>query len=719
MYKDPWRGGYEVRSNSADLASQANQLIDQVSLNKFLARCYIYEKVYGVSLLFMTLPGLNNTDPAEFMKPTLVKREKTDEKDVFLYDFSNAIKNVKSLGKSSIAAEPKYDEEGNIVSWPIYTTKDPTTGIQTSKPVDAERVIHMKNWWLSDKARGQSLLLAIYDSLEDLENANIASIESFIKSSTGITTLELPSEHAPTTGQLDDPMTQNDWDWAYENFKDIDVLKSFVLPKDWKVDVHNMNKGVNPTPYFDNIIKSISAGSGIAKILLTGAESGQLTGSEYVIRKYHELVQDWRMELEDYILEFLHRFQKWKILPKGQIWLDWKPIDTPSYETKARMDQLRSVTMKNFFEAVSIAAGQGFTVIINDGKGYFAKITRGGTVMAFEMPDIMSAVMLEFDINQDMLENMLDVSPSKFTTATEPGGDLLPTHSSVIPQTSLDKVKMTREEKDKINEVWNVDKLLDVLVPENELVLAEAMNYGVTRWLADFEDVATESGLRTSEDIQFHADQYDPGVVEETMQGVEQIQFQSAKIYDAYVKMISDSLEMSWDQYMGIMGHNMEFQIGEPWSQEYININAIPTTKQTYTAIQDKMIGAMREGLRKGEGYQDIYNRIKGAGTKYTRDSPGRVVHKMCHEAVNKARIEAAVQSGDASKEKPLVYITQGDAQVRPEHREREGNLYAPLLMEELLSEWGCRCTSVPSLSIERILGRSLTKTELGEPAAI
>ena len=709
MFRDPWRGGYTVRSNTGELASMARQLIDSVNLNKYLARCYVYEKVYGVSLLYMTLPGTPlSTDPGDVMSPSAVTKTKVPDDDAYIYDFSKLIKNVKSLSKKSIAKDPKY-EEGEIVSWPLYTNPASTTGISAPKDIHANRVLHMKNWWLSDDPRGQSLLLSIYDALEDMENANVASIESFIKGSTGITSLHLPHEHAPTTGQLNDTVTQEDWEWAEANFKNIDVMKHMVLPRDWEIRVTDMNKGLNPTPYYDNIIKSIAAGSGIAKILLTGAEAGQLTGSEYVIRKYHELVADWRNELEEYILMFLTRFQDWGILPQGEIWLDWNPIDAPSSEQKAKTDQLRSMSMKNFFEGIQTAKGLGWQVVINDGKAYFAKQTRSGDrVQGFEIPDIMKPVLLDIDINTDQLEDISQVSPSQYADPdpSNLGDGLFPT-SSAVPQ---DKVRMAREDKDKIIEVWDIDKLLDVLVPEYEMVLQEAMNYGVTRWLADFEDVATKSGLK---------DQYDPDVMLETLQGVSKIEFQSAKIMDAYTQMITDSLGSSWDQYMSIMGHNLEFQVGEPWSQEYITINSIPTTNQTYTAIQDKMVGAMREGLRKGESYQDIYNRIKGAGTKYTRDSPGRVVHKMCHEAVNKARIEAAVQSGDASKEKPLVYLTQGDNQVRPEHREREGNLYAPLLMEELLSEWGCRCTSVPSLSIERILGRSLTKTELGEPAAI
>lgn len=662
IYKqDPWRGGFRITSPDAELAAQAEALLDAWDVQERLSRAYVYAKVYGVGLLYIPLPG----DPQEIVKPNSLKALRP-RKSGDVWVAPEGLTHLTAISKRQIQG---YDtgEDGSIEFWRI------TSGSQLFT-VHSSRVIHVQNWWLSDDPMGTSHFHSQYDTITDFENCNVAATEALIKSAVGLAHLKLP-----------EGATDEDWEWADQNFKNIDFLTEFVTEQGWEVDVVSMDKGVNPTPYLDHQFHRLSLVSRVPKTILMGTEAGKVTGSEWNIKEYHALISDMRRELERYIQELLRKAQLWGILPPGRLEVEWGALDEPTEGERAQIRMRLTRSFLDLSTAITNMVNLGWRELYHDGRLYLVKQMPGGALVGVEVP-VVEAVELPEEAAQNIAEPPIP-----------PGAE-----------EAKDKLKIPPEVLAVLREKWKLP--YDRVEPDAESQLREAVDWAVIRWLAQFETVARAAGMQVDA-LSEEGDAQPTYNVAEVVKGALKIKFPDKKIRQAYQDMIEESLRVGYDTTQELLGLPGEFDIGMPWAEEYLAAHVDTLTAQTGQDISSKMIEAMREGLLKGEGYPDITARIK-KGAKMWKDETYKIVHKVCHSALNAARVEA----GREVARDRWVYITMGDERVRPEHRAQEGNVYPGDMIKELLSDWNCRCTCVPELAVEREMGRTLEPEEVGAP---
>lgn len=718
LKKDPWRGGYNLSSLAEELADTSRQLLDWMDFDEQISRALVYSYVFGVAGLYIDVPvngkdGSKKDPVAKLQKPS--SKKISDEK---IYNFDNICKKLVPITKKQI--KQFWYKDGEIEFWEIYKSG---SNIETEL-IHESRMIHMPFWLLSNDPKGTSALLPQWDPLTDLENANMALIESLIKSSTGIVDLELPTDHSPDADQIGTDVTQEDWDYAEEKFKDIDLMKHFIHPRDWKIDVKSMQKGANPGPYMDNIYKLISSGSRIAKVVLTGAEQGQLTGSEYIIKQYHELIGEWRIEITKHGIAILKRFQEWGVLPEGRIEWTWNPVDTPTQAETALLNRDKATTFFVVSNAIEKWEKMGWKLEVWNGKAIFAKVRRSGEVIGIDAPDIFNVNILEdYKPEQEMLERLEDVHPSEYkqipVTIPEEGEEepeeeepeeekpkAKPEEEEEDAHHS-DKVKITKEIRDKILKDWSITALMEENVGEHVpkflIALQEMIDDYMKRWTKAMETIGFKDERPPTQEI---------------IRISLKLQMKEKKLTLEIEGGIEDGWGDGWNQTRANLGFPEDWVPGNPASAEYLMANVDTLTAQIKQDVSGEVINAMREGLLKGQRYDEVYRGMRTAGLAWTAKHGPNIVQKMMHEAIVQSGFDAMIESGAMTKEQPFTYVTMGDKRVRPEHAEREGNIYKADMRWELFSEWGCRCRGVPTLAVERAMGRPLTRAEYGAPDA-
>ena len=113
--------------------------------------------------------------------------------------------------------------------------------------------------------------------------------------------------------------------------------------------------------------------------------------------------------------------------------------------------------------------------------------------------------------------------------------------------------------------------------------------------------------------------------------------------------------------------------------------------KNTYLDTHKAALQELAEGLKKGESYAQLSDRLAAKFTEFGKGIPA-TVQKVVHEAASEARWETMRELG-AQKG---VYTTAQDELVRPTHEAMDGMVVTRDEAMSYLSEYGCRCTVVP-----------------------
>jgi len=683
---DPWRGeGYVLRAENEELEAQARQAIEDLDLDEMMSRALAYEKAFGMALLHIPLPKnagpLDAPPKVEVLKKlvaqTLQKRIKPDK--TIEFDFGGLIQPAEPLSRLQVEDFETNKDDKLPEKWQIRSGSDSNETYE----IHRSRVIHLKNWWLTNDPYGTSEFLAQYDVLTDLANMNLAMVEAYTKMATGLALLHVPPS-----------ATDEDWQWAQENWKDIDLMSEFIVPDPtanpddkWSAEILSWGgSGANPDPFVNTIWDRISAVSRMSKVILRGTEAGKLTGSELNYKEYYSVIEVIRKELTRYYSQVFDRLQEWGYLLPGKIWIEWAALDKPSRQEQAKTDLYESQAFKVAVDAVTglIDAING-RLIHHQEETYVVYLNRENINDVF--PDPNKPEEPEEPPETPELPPFPGPGGTVITSAVS---DYLATHAA------SDKVRLSPEQWDQIRQEWAHPwaHVLDAAIADTLPGVDEGIDYAVTRWLADLEKILRDNGVDARAD-------YDVGPI---LQEAVKINFNDKKLRKNLEAALETALKDGWDQTMINLNIEVDFSVGMPWAADFLNANVESVVYHISSDLSSKLIEAMQEGLIKGDGYDAITRRIKGARAEY-RDPTYKAVHRVCHAALNTARVRAAEESGDAGPEKPLVYITMGDNKVRPD---------PPREIEVLLSEWNCRCTCAPSMAIERMLGRSLTLSELG-----
>lgn len=709
MMEDPFGGGFEIQSDNTKLQDMANQFIKQTKFDKMVQRAYAYSRAYGAGFLFLDLAmrfSEGREDPVTNFPKSLVKETSLDKNSGTVgYDFSKLIRKVVPMPRKQVK-EPVIDKEtGEIIAWKVYLKGN----WGSDEIIHADRMIHLEHWYMSGTWKGRSWLEPQFNALNDFEDASVTVVETLIKCASGYIYLKIPFKDA-LSGSLPDidrpKVSSADIDKAEEIVKNPHVKKSAVIDQNWDMGAVDMRGGMNPSPFLREIKQAISMGGRIPSIIMSGSEAGQLTGYEWVVKQFHKWVNLQRTNYEEYFFDYLTRFQKWGVLPKGSMRLKWGEIDAPTAKERGELFKLEAQGQATIVNSIEKMANMGWTVAGRDGKGNWIKEDQNGQVWAIP---IIGCEMIQIDDMEakDLYLEDIGIKYGYKQVPPNPNQKKEEDDEEGSNSYSTNSYKLTKEERDKLWKDWGISDILDAQIPSGENSLNTAIWDAFYIYWADITKILADNGIEPVNE------QYTSQTMEAILDSMEDLPFDEKETIRKNLEdMANRALAEGYNDMALKIGFPDSFDPGSEYAKQFLLTNIKPLTNGIKTDITSALERAMADGLSKGFGYQKIFRSMEGATGKYTKSSVGKVVHKVVHNAVNSARIQAGRDGNMIKPGDQLLYITQGDDRVRPEHRAREGNLYSPQEMEVLLSEWACRCTWTYQLAIERLRGQTLGRED-------
>jgi len=272
--------------------------------------------------------------------------------------------------------------------------------------------------------------------------------------------------------------------------------------------------------------------------------------------------------------------------------------------------------------------------------------------------------------------------------------DLQPIKKEPLPTEEIaftNKVRLTDEEHLEIKKAWKFN--YDNIEPEFTTELQSAIMAYEKAYLDFFKDEWFDAGFNTEWSRATND-------LNELMAKLVKKKPPGTKIE----KTLSNYFELSFEdgraQTLDAMGITFPFPLDMPEVRDKLTNEAKLLRKDITEDINNKFLREIREGIRAGEGYKEINERLTGVTKKYNDGIP-RTVHKEVHSLMNRARGDTLKAEGETK----AIYLTMKDGDVRDDHAAREGMEFRIDEIQSLLSDYGCRCTFyVPSV-LEKIRG--------------
>ena len=226
--------------------------------------------------------------------------------------------------------------------------------------VHFSRVIHFATRLLDHPYRGLSVLMPVWDDLTNLRNIRWGMGQTMFRYGSGFPDVEL---QGTTKKQLDDFV-------ASGQFKDLHARTYFVHNEKQRLEFKGaQGVALDPSKYYEPILESIAAGSGLPKAIIRGAQAGALTGSEVNEREYFKIVSDAQSRYEPGIRSLIDQLidiRQVKTSVKDYV-LNWCASFeiNPRDKALAEYDRNRSLVLKtNWMTVNEIRTKEGLEAVV-------------------------------------------------------------------------------------------------------------------------------------------------------------------------------------------------------------------------------------------------------------------------------------------------------------------------------------------------------------------
>jgi len=249
----------EAEKPNPEWTRQVSLALDELDTKAKLRELVLFERLYGWATLGLSYvdygddPGKPVQDPKRIVSLTV---------------FSDHNCSVQS-------SDVEKDAESERAGLPnLYTVK---IGSQQKK-INWTRMIHYASRLMGHPWRGVPVLEVLYSDLTAYRNAREAIVHSIKTHAAGFADITLKGKKSQR--QLDNFDKNND-------LTNLDSRSKFVHGSDSKVDwIGAKSKALDPEPYANISLESLSCGSRIPVSHLRGATAGTLAGSEVNDREY-------------------------------------------------------------------------------------------------------------------------------------------------------------------------------------------------------------------------------------------------------------------------------------------------------------------------------------------------------------------------------------------------------------------------------------------------
>lgn len=632
-FMEKWAGAvcnkwYKIGADSDALKAKMEELQTRVGLQAHCKKGFLLAKTDGYCL--MGLGWIETTAGPE--------EEPTGVSDI---DYIQIIQ--KSLVSEIIlGTDPMKKDYGEIISYRIKCVEGES---ETEKIIPAKRYIHWVNPFVDNRPEGISIFIPLYDALTSKKNLQFALQETALQQAKMMPSLTMPED-----------ADQPEVDQAETYFKDWNVRSYFLLPNGYEMKLHATNAALNPQYYVEYFMTLLAAGTTGSKPALFGTEAGAVTGADVNTEEWYSFVSSEQQHfVEPIVRDFFKRCQAFGLLPAGNFWFEWEPLYEMDEKELSEIEYRRSQALFNTANAIVLLKNAGLDMTVEEGEITFSQ---AGQKLA--LPGLNSARPKALPARNQLVRGYLRPATRKKL---------------------LDKWQVKSQAIE--NEMSNSLRAFHVSFQNQFLALLRKL------WEQEIGPIdidPSKAAPATSAKVQ--------GDIAAFFQGLDDWE---ASDYEAFrkdfVKWLKNGYSSAASQSLEAMGMS-----GPTFKLEDINVirqieaEGLRAAKDSYLEEQREALEEIAQGLKAGESYSRINDRIAEKFTQFSQGIPNSV-QKFVHGVSVDARFDMMKKLGASDK---IRYVTAGDERVRPEHEALDGQVMTEEEAAPYLHDWGCRCEPVP-----------------------
>ena len=295
---------------------QVQKVLLLLNAKDVFTQAAVFERAYGWSIIV-----IGYQDKAETLKEPVNKPEK--------------IVNLQAYAPTMIT-EVKIDENEENPGFGLPQTYKVRIAERREVEVHCSRVIHLATRLLDNPWKGMSVLEPVWDDLTVIRNIAWGMGQTLYRYGSGFPVVTVKGA---TREQLRE--------WARE-WGPLTAQTSLFKSDKQEIEFKGLEgRALDPEPYYSAIMERISAGSGIPKPMIIGAQAGQLAGSEVNEREYFKLISDCQSRYEPVIMSLIDDLMRMGQVPDVHYrikWLGGFEIN-PRDKAAAELDRVRALAL--------------------------------------------------------------------------------------------------------------------------------------------------------------------------------------------------------------------------------------------------------------------------------------------------------------------------------------------------------------------------------------
>ncbi len=272
-----------------DWSREVSRVLDGLNSKAVLTRLIVFERLFGWAILALTYADFGEDAGEPLQSPREIRE---------LLPFCTLNCTVQASDEDREADSPRF---GLPV---LYTVRRSEVGAAQQK-IHFTRVIHCATRLLDHPWRGQSVAEVLYDDQTVLRNARWALGETLNRTAAGFADITLKGAKKKEVEDFE----------SDQKLAQLNQRSYFVHPETATIGwIGPAGKALNPEPYVNPTMESLSCGSRIPLSHLRGANAGTLAGSEVNDREYWGGIAALQKLIEPVIWELIDR-----LVETGQI----------------------------------------------------------------------------------------------------------------------------------------------------------------------------------------------------------------------------------------------------------------------------------------------------------------------------------------------------------------------------------------------------------------
>ncbi len=293
---------------------EVQKVLLELNAKDVFTQAAAFERAYGWSIVI-----LRYQDKASTLKDSVFMPEKIDY--------------LEAYGPMKIV-DVEEDEDRDSLRFGLPEIYKIRIAEGEEAEVHYSRVIHFATRLLDHPWKGISVLEPVWDDLTVIRNIAWGMGQTLYRYGSGFPVVTVK-------GATREQLREWNREWG-------PLTARTSLFKTDKQDIEFKGlagRALNPEPYYSAIMERISAGSGIPKPMIIGAQAGQLAGSEVNEREYFKLISDCQSCYEQGVMDLIDR-----LIETGQIqdvhykinWLGGFEVN-PRDKAAAELDRIRGL----------------------------------------------------------------------------------------------------------------------------------------------------------------------------------------------------------------------------------------------------------------------------------------------------------------------------------------------------------------------------------------